>query len=149
MQIKQAAERLGISQRMLRHYETQGLLGTTRSENGYRHYSEADLNRAARIRQLVALGFSTREVKAMADCLSDEGARPCEAGLALLARKLQQIERQGEDLSRKRAAILTSMMQFRASLAGQTGKDEIHHEDGSLEEHLDFEMTHAHERSTG
>ncbi len=48
MQAKEAAERLGISQRMLRHYEKEGLLQVNRTSNGYRTYSETDLRRAAR-----------------------------------------------------------------------------------------------------
>lgn len=43
---KEAANRLGITQRMLRHYEKAGLMSVHRSEKNYRHYSEADLRRA-------------------------------------------------------------------------------------------------------
>ena len=65
MQAKEAAERLGITQRMLRHYEKAGLMDVGRTLNGYRHYSEADLRRAARIRDFIETGFSTREIHAM------------------------------------------------------------------------------------
>ncbi|MEP2437766.1 MAG: MerR family transcriptional regulator, partial [Roseibium sp.] len=34
MQIKEAAERLGITERMLRHYEQSGLMETGRAEGG-------------------------------------------------------------------------------------------------------------------
>jgi len=84
MQIKEAAERLGIAQRMLRHYENSGLMDARRSDNGYRSYSEADLRCAGRIRDLIATGFSTREVRAMTACLSDEGAGPCVGGIPQL-----------------------------------------------------------------
>ncbi|EAV44460.1 transcriptional regulator, MerR family protein [Roseibium aggregatum IAM 12614] len=106
MQIKEAAERLGITERMLRHYEKSGLMETRRSENGYRIYSAADLRRAGRIRDFIATGFSTREVRAMAACLSDEGSGPCEGGIPQLLKKLEHIDRLSAELEAKREAIL-------------------------------------------
>jgi DNA-binding transcriptional MerR regulator len=107
MQAKEAAERLGISQRMLRHYEKEGLLEVSRSDNGYRHYSETDLRRAGRIRDFIATGFSTREVRAMSNCLSDEGAAgPCEDGIDRLAEKLEHIDRLRADLDERRNALV-------------------------------------------
>jgi MerR family transcriptional regulator, copper efflux regulator len=93
MQIKEAAERLRISERMLRHYEKAGLMDARRPQNGYRSYSEADLRRAGRIRDLIATGFSTREVRGMVACLSDEGAGSCEGGIPQLLEKLEHIDR--------------------------------------------------------
>jgi MerR family transcriptional regulator, copper efflux regulator len=121
MQIKEAAERLGISERMLRHYETAGLMDARRSQNGYRSYSEADLRRAGRIRDLIATGFSTREVRAMAACLSEEGAGPCEGGIPQLLEKLEHIDRLRADLDARREAVLDRLALFRESLS-------LHHE---------------------
>lgn len=106
MQIREAAERLGITERMLRHYEKAGLMEARRSENGYRSYTDADLRRAGRIRDLIATGFSTSEVLAMAPCLTDEGAGPCEDGIPQLLNKLEQIDRLRADLDGKREAVL-------------------------------------------
>lgn len=106
MLAKEAADRLGITQRMLRHYETQGLLDVGRTPNSYRSYSEADLRRAGRIRDFIATGFSTREIRAMSACLDDEGDGPCEGGLEKLAEKLEQIDRLKRDLDEKRRAVL-------------------------------------------
>src|SRR5690606_39880108 len=117
MQIKEAAERLGITERMLRHYEKAGLMDTRRSENGYRSYSEADLRRAGRIRDLIATGFSTREVRAMAACLSDEGAGPCEGGIPRLLEKLEHIDRLRAELDERRGAVLNRLAMLREALA--------------------------------
>jgi len=119
MQIKEAAERLGITERMLRHYEKSGLMDTRRSENGYRSYSEADLRRAGRIRDLIATGFSTREVRAMAACLSDEGAGPCEGGIPRLLEKLEHIDRLRAELDERRDAVLDRLATFREALSHQ------------------------------
>ncbi|MBB4653373.1 DNA-binding transcriptional MerR regulator [Aminobacter niigataensis] len=127
MQIKEAAEGLGITQRMLRHYETAGLMDARRSENGYRSYSEADLRRAARIRDLIATGFSTREVRAMAACLSDEGAGPCEGGIPQLLEKLEHIDRLRADLDVRREAVLGRLAMFRESLSTHHERNDPHH----------------------
>ncbi|PRX10378.1 UNVERIFIED_ORG: DNA-binding transcriptional MerR regulator [Martelella mediterranea] len=116
MQIKEAAETLGITQRMLRHYENAGLMDARRSENGYRIYSDADLRRAARIRDLIETGFSTREVRLMAACLSDEGSGPCAGGIAQLQDKLDHIDRLRADLDHRRQAVLDRIATLRAAL---------------------------------
>jgi DNA-binding transcriptional MerR regulator len=123
MRIREAAETLGVSERALRHYETQGLLAPMRDANGYRRYAPSDLRRAARIRDMIATGFSTREIRAMAPCLDDDGAGPCEGGLAGLEHKLAQIDRLLATLQAKRAAVEARIGAFAASLERQREKD--------------------------
>jgi len=127
MQIKEAAERLRITERMLRHYEKAGLMDAHRSKNGYRSYSEADLRRAGRIRDLIATGFSTREVRAMAACLSDEGAGPCEGGIPQLLEKLEHIDRLRADLDARREAVLGCLAMFREALSIHHERNNPHH----------------------
>lgn len=117
MQAKEAADHLGISQRMLRHYEKAGLLNIRRTENGYRIYTDADLRRARRIRDFIATGFSTREIHSMSACLSDEGDGPCEGGIVHMMNKLQHIERLKEELETKRIAVLERISTLKAGLA--------------------------------
>ncbi len=118
MQIKEAAERLGITERMLRHYETTGLIEVSRSEKGYRIYSESDLRRIERIRDFITLGFSTHEVLKMSACLSDEGAGPCEDGIPQLLKKLEGIDQMRADLEAKRSAVLERIAFLREALEG-------------------------------
>ncbi|WP_208981545.1 MerR family transcriptional regulator [Roseibium alexandrii] len=117
MQAKEAAERLGITQRMLRHYEKEGLLEVSRTLNGYRSYSDADLRRAGRIRDFIATGFSTREIRAMSECLSDEGAGPCEGGIEKLTEKLEHIDRLRAELDEKRSAIIDRLAVLKNGLS--------------------------------
>jgi MerR family transcriptional regulator, copper efflux regulator len=117
MQAKEAAKRLGITQRMLRHYEKAGLMDVRRSENGYRIYSEADLRRAERIYDFIVTGFSTREIRAMAACLSDEGAGPCEGGIEKLSQKLVHIDRLRADLEARREAVIDRLATLRGALS--------------------------------
>lgn len=119
MQAKEAADKLGITQRMLRHYENEGLIEIDRSENGYRRYSESDLRRAGRIRDFIATGFSTREIKSMSACLSDEGAGPCEGGVIKMQEKLEHIERLQADLDARKQAVLDRIEELKQGLAAE------------------------------
>ena len=58
-----AARRAGISARMVRHYESLGLLsGVARTDSGYRQYTEADVHTLHFIRRSRDLGFSMEEI---------------------------------------------------------------------------------------
>lgn len=116
MQAKEAADRLGITQRMLRHYESEGLLQVDRSQNGYRYYRQADLRRAGRIRDFIAAGFSTREIRSMSACLSDEGAGPCAGGVEKMKEKLDHIDRLRAELEERREVILGRMEELKLGL---------------------------------
>ena len=52
MTIQEASERTSISKDMIRHYEKVGLIRPERKKNGYRDYSEDDLNTLVLIRML-------------------------------------------------------------------------------------------------
>ncbi|HEX6122841.1 MAG TPA: MerR family transcriptional regulator [Ktedonobacterales bacterium] len=66
--IEQVAARTGLTKRTLRYYEEIGLLAPpTRTEGGYRLYSERDVQHLLRIKRLKdLLGFSLAEIRAYA-----------------------------------------------------------------------------------
>lgn len=58
-----AAKLSGVSAKMLRHYESLGLLaGVARTDSGYRQYSEADVRSLQFIKRSRDLGFSMAEI---------------------------------------------------------------------------------------
>ena len=58
-----AADMTGISAKMVRHYESLGLLPPiTRTDSGYRQYSEADVHTLRFIKRSRDLGFSMAEI---------------------------------------------------------------------------------------
>ncbi|GAA4701906.1 MerR family transcriptional regulator [Streptomyces youssoufiensis] len=63
MLIGEVARRSGVSARMLRHYESLGLVRPSgRTGAGYREYSDADIRRIFHVESLRALGMSLREI---------------------------------------------------------------------------------------
>lgn len=63
MNIGQAARLSGVSAKMVRHYETLGLLPTvSRSDSGYRQYGEAEVHTLRFIKRARELGFSMDEI---------------------------------------------------------------------------------------
>ncbi|MFE6412504.1 MerR family transcriptional regulator [Streptomyces sp. NPDC057837] len=63
MLIGEVAKRSGVSARMLRHYESLGLVRPSgRTGSGYREYSAEDIRRIFHIESLRSLGLSLREI---------------------------------------------------------------------------------------
>jgi DNA-binding transcriptional MerR regulator len=73
MRIGTVQRRTGVSPRLLRYYEEQGLLRPRRLGNGYREYSESDVAVVGHIRELLAAGVGTAAIADLLPCL---GRRP-------------------------------------------------------------------------
>ena len=64
MQIGEASELTGVSSKMIRHYESIGLIPTAdRRSSNYRDYGAEDVHRLGFIRRARDLGFSIEEIR--------------------------------------------------------------------------------------
>ncbi|MFF4174026.1 MerR family transcriptional regulator [Streptomyces sp. NPDC001744] len=100
MLIGEVARRSGVSARMLRHYESLGLVRPTgRTGSGYREYSDEDIRRVFHIESLRSLGLSLRDV---GRALDDPGFAPSELVDDLVRRTRERIAAETELLTRLR-----------------------------------------------
>ncbi|BDR52546.1 hypothetical protein KIM372_04530 [Bombiscardovia nodaiensis] len=61
--IGEVAHLLGVSERMLRHWEQAGLVSPPRSWSGYREYGAADIGQLERVVLYRELGLNARQMK--------------------------------------------------------------------------------------
>ena len=69
--ISELAQHVGLSRSTLLYYEKLGLISAKRQANGYRSYSENDLQRLVLLQQLQAGGLSLKECQACLEAKID------------------------------------------------------------------------------
>ena len=106
MNIGEASNATGISQRMIRHYEKIGLIPeAARRDSGYRDYSESDVSRLAFIANARDLGFSIEEIGTLLSLWSDRERASAEVKALAIARA-EELHRKAEALEAMRASLL-------------------------------------------
>lgn len=89
--IKQAAGITGQTVKALRHYEKLGLCTpSARAENGYRLYSDADLDRLRQISQYRNLKFPLKEIAGLLDAAPEEIFAAMERQYYVVNQKLEE-----------------------------------------------------------
>ncbi|MFI1753236.1 MerR family transcriptional regulator [Streptomyces sp. NPDC020571] len=100
MLIGEVARRSGVSARMLRHYESLGLVRPSgRTGSGYREYSREDIRRIFHVESLRSLGLSLREI---GRALDEPGFEPSALVDDLIRRTRERIAAETELLTRLR-----------------------------------------------
>ncbi|MEV0439695.1 MerR family transcriptional regulator [Streptomyces spectabilis] len=108
MRMGEFSRRTGVSQRLLRYYEEQGLLAPVRRPSGYREYTEEDVVTVRGIRVLLAAGLSTVTIAELLPCMVDDGgvlAPGCSGMLPDLARERERIDEAVAGLLAARARL--------------------------------------------
>ncbi|OSZ56902.1 MerR family transcriptional regulator [Streptomyces pharetrae CZA14] len=105
MRIGVLARETGVSRRLLRYYEEQGLLRPTRLDNGYREYAEADVAMVRHIRAMLAAGLSTAVIGKVVHCVRDKDELRVPSGCPTFIGELR----------RERARITATISQLESS----------------------------------
>ncbi|MFE5738819.1 MerR family transcriptional regulator [Streptomyces celluloflavus] len=106
MRIGELSRCTGVSARALRYYEERGLLHVRRDANGYRRYDAESAETVARIRDLLATGLGTDDIRALLPCAQGgPGLVPCALSRGIMARQLAQLDAEIAELTRRRAAL--------------------------------------------
>ncbi|MEU1623858.1 MerR family transcriptional regulator [Streptomyces sp. NPDC020096] len=114
MRIGELASRAGVSIRSLRYYEEQGLLASTRSASGQRHYTDDEVERVAFIQRLYAAGLSSRTIAELLPCVDSPSEENSDAALERMAQERDRLSEYIADLVRTRDALDGLMVTARA-----------------------------------
>lgn len=110
MNIGQAAKQSGISAKMIRYYESIGLIGpAVRTDSGYRVYSDQDLNTLRFVRRARDLGFSVEQMHELLALWKDRTRASADVKRIALEH-VDELERKAESL-REMAATLKHLAQ--------------------------------------
>jgi MerR family transcriptional regulator, copper efflux regulator len=105
MNIGQASRRSGVSQRMIRHYETIGLIPkAARRDSGYRDYDERDVHTLEFIGRARDLGFPIEEIGKLLALWQDRSRASSEVKALALARAAE-LERKVQELNGMRETL--------------------------------------------
>lgn len=105
MNIGAAAQASGVSAKMIRYYESVGLIpAPARSQAGYRRYGTDDVHRLRFVRRARALGFSIEEIRALLGLWQDRDRRS--ADVQRVARgHIQDLQRRISQLEQMRCTL--------------------------------------------
>ncbi|MHA6758153.1 MerR family transcriptional regulator [Streptacidiphilus sp. PAMC 29251] len=108
MQIGELSRRSGVSVRMLRYYETEGLLNPARTPAGYRVYGDADAQAVGRIRMLSASGLTLDVIQELLPCVHGDAPDfdPCPVLRAGLRRQIATLDGKLAELSESRSLLV-------------------------------------------
>lgn len=116
LNIGEAAKASGVTAKMIRHYESIGLLpAARRSESGYRLYGDQDVRVLQFIHRSRALGFSLEQIASLLALWQDKHRASAD---------VRRLARQHIDALDRKIAELESMKRTLASLADSCHGDQ-------------------------
>lgn len=113
MHIGELAERTGLSLRTIRHYDDVGILpAASRTEGGFRVYTEGDVERLLLIRRMKPLGFTLEEMQELLDVTDALDAERDQRRRELLRASLEAFRSSAEERREKLAQTLVRADEF-------------------------------------
>lgn len=118
--IGHVAERLGLSLRTVRYYEEMGLVQPeTRTEGGFRLYSEREIDRLKLIKEMKPLGFTVAEMRELLDARDTLRGEADRAAVGRARELLAAYARAASD----RCEELRAQLAGAEALAGQLSRE--------------------------
>ncbi|CAN5504798.1 MerR family transcriptional regulator [soil metagenome] len=107
MKIGELSKRTGVSVRMLRYYEDEGLLAPQRTGSGYRDYGHAEETSVRRIKMLGAAGMTLETIQRLLPCVTsdDPAFKPCNDLRRILAQQVGLLDERIEMLNQSRTIL--------------------------------------------
>lgn len=134
MRIGELSKQTGISQRMLRYYEQEGLLEPSRTSAGYREYDEYSVILVRHIRNLSDSGMKLKSIKILLPCISGAESAPkfigCPEVKATLQKELEKLDLKLKELSESRNVVAGFLQELIPEQARQSNVNEFR---GSIE----------------
>jgi Cu(I)-responsive transcriptional regulator len=105
MNIGEAADKAGVTPKMVRHYESLGLLPKVhRTESGYRVYGQAEVHTLRFIKRSRDLGFSMAEIAELLKLWQDR-RRPSSNVKKVAAAHVEELDRKIKELEAMRETL--------------------------------------------
>lgn len=106
MNIGKAASLSGLQPTTIRYYEQIGLVSSTRRDNGYRDYSDNDINQLRFVHQARSLGFDIEDCRKLLQLYSDPNRASAnvkevaEEHLAAVEQKIEELTAMRQSLAK-------------------------------------------------
>jgi len=124
MRIGELADRLGVTTKSIRFYESIGLMpDPRRTPSGYRDYAEADAERLTFIKTAQRLGLSLDEISEII-AFRDRGQQPCGYVAGVLHRQVADLDRRIREMRHLRDEL--EALEARAAAGGHDGATFCH-----------------------
>ncbi len=105
LNIGEAAKASGVSAKMIRHYESIGLLAAARrTESGYRVYGQDDVHVLRFVHRARALGFSLDQIGTLLSLWQDKGRASADVR-ALARRHIGELDRKIAEMQAMRRTL--------------------------------------------
>ncbi|MEE1755301.1 MerR family transcriptional regulator [Streptomyces sp. SP18CS02] len=105
MRIGELSARTGASRRSLRYYEEQGLLVSSRSPSGQRHYEDEHVQRVRLVQAFLAAGMSSGTIADMVPCMTEPSEDRARQALEIMGRERARLSGNIDAIAAARDAL--------------------------------------------